>query len=85
VPYIKPEDRHDYEEGLQKLACIVDGGVGDLNYVITRIVKQWLGGKPTYMTYNSAIGVLESAKLELYRRRVAEYEDTKIAENGDVW
>ena len=30
------------------------------------------------------IGALESAKLELYRRSIALYEDTKIKENGDV-
>jgi hypothetical protein len=30
------------------------------------------------------MGVLESAKLELYRRKIAPYEDDKIAENGDV-
>jgi len=28
--------------------------------------------------------VLEAAKLELYRRQVAVYEDAKIFENGDV-
>jgi len=32
-----------------------------------------------------AIGALECAKLELYRRVAAPYEDTKIAENGDVY
>jgi hypothetical protein len=30
------------------------------------------------------IGMLECAKLELYRRSVANYEDEKILENGDV-
>jgi len=30
-------------------------------------------------------GVLECAKLELYRRIAAPYEDTKIEENGDVY
>ena len=34
---------------------------------------------------NAAIGVLECAKLELYRRVVAMYEDGKIKENGDVF
>ena len=31
------------------------------------------------------IGVLECAKLELYRRVAAPYEDDKIDENGDVY
>jgi hypothetical protein len=34
--------------------------------------------------YNDAIGALEGAKLELYRRYVSAYEDDKIKENGDV-
>lgn len=31
------------------------------------------------------LGVLEGAKLELYRRKIALYEDIKIKENGDVY
>ena len=34
---------------------------------------------------NEAIGALECATLELYRRKVAPYEDGKIAENGEVY
>lgn len=30
-------------------------------------------------------GALECTKLELYRRRVADYEDQKIADNGDAY
>lgn len=37
-----------------------------------------------YADYNEVIGVLESCKLEFYRRHVAAYEDRKIKENGDV-
>jgi len=38
-----------------------------------------------YFHYNRAMGVLASAMQEFYRRRVAPYEDVKIAENGDVY
>ena len=58
---------------------------GPLNYLITRLVLRWLGDHPNYERYNAAVGVLESAKLELYRRAVAPYEDAKIKENGDVY
>jgi hypothetical protein len=37
-----------------------------------------------YQHFNDVLGALEGAKLELYRRRIAPYEDTKIVENGDV-
>ena len=61
-------------------------GPGTLNYMIMKTVIHFLGSNPNYEKYNSAIGVLESAKLELYRRQIAPYEDRKIHENGDlVW
>jgi hypothetical protein len=58
---------------------------GELNYVITKLVIDWLGDKPRYTTFNTAIGVLDCVKLELYRRTVAHYEDHKMADNGDVY
>jgi len=39
---------------------------------------------PKYFNYNRAMGVLESCKLEFYRRFVGRYEDKKIKENGDI-
>lgn len=37
-----------------------------------------------YADYNEVIGMLESCKLEFYRRHVSPYEDKKIQKNGDV-
>jgi hypothetical protein len=37
-----------------------------------------------YATINEVIGVLECAKLELYRMIAAKYEDKKRAENGNI-
>ena len=34
---------------------------------------------------NEAIGVLECAKLELYQRVIADYENEKMRVNGDVY
>jgi len=58
---------------------------GTLNYIITRMVVWYLGENPNYEKYNSAIGVLECAKQELYRRQIAPYEDEKCEQNGDVY
>ena len=38
-----------------------------------------------YAALAEAVGVIETAKLELYRRVAAPYEDDKIVENGDVY
>lgn len=59
---------------------------GELNYLITRTCTNYatLRGH-RYTTYNEIVGVLECAKLEMYRRLIGPYEDTKIEENGDVY
>lgn len=58
---------------------------GDLNYIITTLIHTHLNRVGTnYKNINAMIGVLECAKLELYRRIASPYEDKKIAENGDV-
>jgi hypothetical protein len=58
---------------------------GQLNYCVSKVVEHWLGDSPNYEKYNAAIGVLEAAKLELYRCLIAPYEDTKIEENGSAY
>ena len=58
---------------------------GELNYQITKLVVKFLGKDPGYCAINDAIGALECAKLELYRRVAAPYESLKRDENGDVY
>lgn len=87
MPYIKMEERVKYRKNLEKIIDIlksqpVDRIDGELNYVITRMLKESYPLR--YFNLNRAVGVLECAKLEFYRRVVAPYEDTKIEENGDV-
>lgn len=61
-------------------------GAGELNYKVTKLVDAWITDEGlSYASINAAIGVLECAKLELYRRIAAPYEDTKIVANGDVY
>ena len=87
MPYIKPERREKYEEALEELIGIlkslpVEEVDGELNYVVTRIVKEVYPLR--YFHLNKAIGVLECIKQEFYRRVAAPYEDEKIRESGDV-
>lgn len=87
MPYIKMEDRPKYDGLLGELIGIlksqpVERIDGELNYIITRILKEAYPLR--YFNLNRAMGVLECAKLEFYRRVAAPYEDIKIKENGDV-
>ncbi len=60
---------------------------GELNYAITRLLDDYLvdRGGIRYTHLNEVVGVLECAKMELYRRLAAPYEDRKIEEAGDVY
>ena len=81
MPYI-PQDKRD---ALDIDACRA-GTPGELNYVITKLLDEFLRGEGfNYTNINAAIGVLECAKLELYRRLAAPYEEIKKAQNGDVY
>jgi len=91
MPYIKKENRPPYDPGIDSLIeklskADPDAKKGEMNYVISRILKGVYGHKDNtrYTNINDAIGVLECVKLELYRRVAAPYEDVKIEENGDV-
>jgi len=89
MPHIKQGWRVSLDRALKDVEIVLDSGVateGELNYVITRCVLAWLRGRAkNYASLNTALGVLECAKHELYRRVIAGYEDDKRAENGDVF
>ena len=87
MPYIKVGNRSKYNKILRELLEILktlppDEVDGELNYVVTRILKEVYPLR--YFHINKAIGVLECIKLEYYRRVAAPYEDKKIQESGDV-
>lgn len=85
MPYITQERRAKLGTALEHSDIDYIAGPGELNYLITIMVQSYLGPCPKYSDFNAAVGALESAKLELYRRMIAPYEDTKIKENGDVY
>ena len=58
---------------------------GELNYMLTKLCHQYVRTKgEKYQTYNDILGALEGCKLELYRRRIADYEELCIKKNGDL-
>ncbi len=87
MSYIKPEWRKLLDPGLGELLEVLDQTnpdcrVGFLNYIISTLVRNYTGS--SYRTKNEMIGVLECAKLELYRVHVEPYEEGKLVEHGDV-
>ena len=85
MPYINQHQRRVLEH-VVSVDPRVSLDAGSLNYLITTLVINHINQHGTsYNTINEVVGVLECAKLELYRRLAAPYEDTKIATNGDVY
>ena len=58
---------------------------GELNYKFTKVALEYVKNNGiSYKVLNDVLGAFEGAKLEFYRRKVAPYENVKMAENGDV-
>ncbi len=81
MPYIKPSRRHEIS-----IIGAAPETPGELNYYLTTAINDYkITQKLSYQTINDILGALEGAKLEFYRRVVVPYENTKMAENGDVY
>ena len=79
MPYINEDLREEVEANGAH-------SPGELNYVFSKLIDEYIErNKKDYATLNDIIGVLECCKLELYRRIVAPYEDTKLIKNGEVF
>lgn len=82
MPYIKNKnDRKKLDKLVRLFIRQLYFFTGNLNYFLFRLASE---SCHCYADYQSFIGELEAAKLEIYRRQVAPYEDKKIEENGDV-
>jgi len=81
MPYISQQAREVIDSGFHS-----PGTAGELNYAISKMINTYLRvARIDYAALNEVIGVLECAKLELYRRIAAPYEDSKMNKNGDVY
>ncbi|MCA8913896.1 MAG: hypothetical protein KDB90_00690 [Planctomycetes bacterium] len=87
MPYIEPGQRMPLDPLIEKLADALPNEqfAGQLNYAISKLSSHLLRKKLSYARVNEIVGALECAKLELYRRVAAPYEDSKIDQNGDVF
>ncbi len=90
MPYLTEDARakiDDHINGIIDVLINTDVSVpGGLNYAICRVADGVIAAKgESYSQYNTLLGSLEAAKLEIYRRMVAPYEDAKSYQNGEVF
>jgi len=91
MPYIDESQREQFENCLTSLVARMISAepknrAGMMNYCISTLMSKTLSAHGTnYALVNELIGVLECAKLELYRRVASPYEDAKAESNGDVY
>lgn len=94
MPYIKKDQRPRYNNSIKEITKLLlekypgdngkDFDEGDLNYVISVIIYSLFDSSPSYKKANKLMGVLSGVDKEFYRRKVAELENRKIIENGDI-
>ena len=92
MPYITKELREQLDPSIELLFAELDymgdskNLAGLMNYSISALISKLLDTKGlNYHNINELIGMLECAKLELYRRVASPYEDEKVIQNGDVY
>ena len=84
MPYIDKESRGKFDVMIAD-ASMIDN-CGELNYVMSKICLAYIKKKGLkYQNINDVMGALTGVQLELYRRVWADYEDTKIESNGDIF
>jgi len=82
MPYIKQEYRVRCDEVIKKMKEESIQANGELNYILYKFCKETV--EPSYNNYKNFIGELHQCATEIERRILADYENLKIIENGDV-
>jgi hypothetical protein len=91
MPYLTSEDKTRLDSnGFFKLREYTDNlsaqdVAGTINYLNFKLIKSWINknGKK-YWIFALIVGTLICCVLEIYRRLIADYEDSAIERNGDV-
>ena len=94
MPYIKPEDRPEFDTEISALAEKIktvaakyayDGAfAGLLNYVGTTLALKVIPAR-RYWAIALVSGVFHNMADEFYRRYAVPYEDEQVVNNGDVY
>lgn len=82
MPYIEESRRNALS--VQSVSHPINAG--ELNYMFTFLANQYIKDQgKSYAKINDVLGAFEGAKQEFYRRIAVPYEETKRAQNGDVY
>jgi hypothetical protein len=81
MPYIKDQLVRKILNEIVESNKAVLTAKGSLNYILHKIAKETCF---SYDDYRALFGEIECAKMEIYRRLTAHYEDKKKDEYGDV-
>lgn len=89
MPYIPQWARNGLDSDIKNLADEIRGfsgakKAGWCNYAITKLLME-VYDVQDYATYNEILGILAAVTQELYRRKIAPYEDEAKMKNGDVF
>lgn len=82
MPYIKTDQREKLESLYFHMKNTNLQANGDINYLLFKYCKENV--IPGYNAYKNFIGELRQCATEIERRILADYENLKIKENGDV-
>ena len=86
MPYISAPRRESFALARNTLKTTRIDTIGELEYLLCYMADLYLSQHiMNFDNLNAVVGAFESGKMEVYRRLVAEYEDQKIASNGDVF
>lgn len=89
MPYILNKHRCSFDDDIKSIANNVrdisnELRPGVINYIFSKMLKEIYGECESYRFHNEVIGILESAKMEWYRRYTSKYEELCIDRNGDI-
>ena len=89
MPYIKKEQRPKFKNVInssieQLVRADKTFDEGELNFLVSSIIFKLWDANPKYANGNKIVGALECIKQEFIRRKLNNYEDLKIKENGDI-
>lgn len=82
MPYVDKEVRPVLDLVVKAMEDADIRADGDLNYVLYAFCKRNM--LPGYNAYKNYCGELRQCATEIERRLLAEYEDEKMFESGDV-